>query len=240
MQKESRKRILIVEDDADISMIEEAYLSAAGFETEIITDGIEAEKKLLEQADSRQYDLILLDLMLPGKSGYDICKHVRDKVEQPILMVTARTESLDKIRGLGCGADDYIQKPFDPAELAARVHANIRQYERLRDRFLAQAASDKPEEIVIGDLKILPDSFKAQNPGDYLGRGIPSEPVSTEENFSGNPFRTDSRQKEKEALCGCFMRQDLHFLPGLQQFWQNAESGRQIRMWQQRSAQLSC
>ena len=101
MQKESRKRILIVEDDADISMIEEAYLSAAGFETEIITDGIEAEKKLLEQADSRQYDLILLDLMLPGKSGYDICKHVRDKVEQPILMVTARTESLDKIRGLG-------------------------------------------------------------------------------------------------------------------------------------------
>ena len=81
MQKESRKRILIVEDDADISMIEEAYLSAAGFETEIITDGIEAEKKLLEQADSRQYDLILLDLMLPGKSGYDICTHVRDKVE---------------------------------------------------------------------------------------------------------------------------------------------------------------
>ena len=200
MQKESKKRILIVEDDADISMIEEAYLSAAGFETEIITDGIEAEKKLLEQTDSRQYDLILLDLMLPGKSGYDICKHVRDKVEQPILMVTARMESLDKIRGLGCGADDYIQKPFDPAELVARVHANIRQYERLRDRFLAQTASDKPEEIVIGDLKIIPDSFKVYKGEKELK--MPGREFELLRFLAQNPNIVFSREQLFEKIWG--------------------------------------
>ena len=67
------------------------------------------------------FDLILLDLMLPGKSGYDICREIRDQIDIPILMVTARSESVDKIRGLGLGADDYIPKPFDPAELVARV-----------------------------------------------------------------------------------------------------------------------
>lgn len=75
--------------------------------------------------EGRRIDLILLDLMLPGKSGYEVWREIRDEVDIPILMVTARTESLDKIRGLGAGADDYIAKPFDPAELVARVHANL-------------------------------------------------------------------------------------------------------------------
>ena len=91
------KKILIVEDDADISMIEEAYLESAGYETKIVTDG-NAVAGVLEQ---EKFDLMLLDLMLPGKSGYDICKEVRDQIDIPILMVTARTESIDKIRGLG-------------------------------------------------------------------------------------------------------------------------------------------
>ena len=146
---ESSKRILIIEDDADISMIEEAYLQAAGFATKILADGAEAER-LLEQ---EQFDLILLDLMLPGKSGYEICRAIRDKIDIPILMVTARTESVDKIRGLGLGADDYIAKPFDPAELVARVHANLRQYARLK-------GNEDTEEIRIGNLRILPESWK--------------------------------------------------------------------------------
>lgn len=149
------KRILIVEDDADISMVEQAYLESAGFLTEIVTEG-EKVSGLLEE---ESFDLILLDLMLPGKSGYEICREIRDKVDIPILMVTARTESVDKIRGLGLGADDYIAKPFDPAELVARVHANLRQYERMLKKLPGEEA-ETPEEIRIHDLRILVNSWK--------------------------------------------------------------------------------
>ena len=149
------KKILIIEDDADIQMIEEAYLQAAGFQTETVSDGTQV-KGILEQ---NSFDLILLDLMLPGKSGYDICKEIREKLDIPILMVTARTESIDKIRGLGLGADDYIAKPFDPAELVARVHANLRQYERLTKKQVVENVAE-PEEIRIHDLRILVNSWK--------------------------------------------------------------------------------
>lgn len=149
------KKILIVEDDEDISMVEEAYLKAAGFETRIVPDG-EKVQELLEQ---ESFDLMLLDLMLPGKSGYEVCKEVRDKVDIPILMVTARTESVDKIRGLGIGADDYIAKPFDPAELVARVNANLRQYDRMLKRNSEERAGES-EEIKIGELRILVNSWK--------------------------------------------------------------------------------
>lgn len=151
-----RKRILIVEDDADISMVEEAYLEAAGFETKIIAEGTEVETTL----EQEHFDLILLDLMLPGKSGYEICREIRDKIDIPILMVTARTESIDKIRGLGLGADDYIAKPFDPAELVARVHANLRQYERLQQK-VPREINGEPDEIRVQDLRILVKSWKA-------------------------------------------------------------------------------
>ncbi len=149
------KKILIVEDDEDIQMIEEAYLQAAGFQTEIVADGEKVESML----NKTSFDLILLDLMLPGKSGYDICKEIREKVDIPILMVTARTESLDKIRGLGFGADDYIVKPFDPAELVARVHANLRQYERLMNKNTAHTEAEQ-EEICIQDVRIQLNSWK--------------------------------------------------------------------------------
>ena len=150
-----KKRILIVEDDADISMVEEAYLEAAGFGTRIVTDGTGISSLMQKE----KYDLILLDLMLPGKSGYEICREIRDEVDVPILMVTARTESVDKVRGLGLGADDYISKPFDPAELVARVNANLRQYERMLQR-LPQEKTEEPEEIIIQDLRILVNSWK--------------------------------------------------------------------------------
>lgn len=149
------RRVLIVEDDEDISMVEEAYLESAGFQTMIVRSGAEVSGLLKKES----FDLILLDLMLPGKSGYEICREIRDKVDIPILMVTARTESVDKIRGLGLGADDYIAKPFDPAELVARVNANIRQYDRMLQR-LSEQKAEEPEEIRVADLRILADGWK--------------------------------------------------------------------------------
>lgn len=152
---EDKKRVLIVEDDQDISMIEEAYLEAAGFETKIIVDGVKA----VDLLEKEKFDLILLDLMLPRKSGYEICREIRDKVDIPILMVTARTESVDKIMGFGLGADDYIAKPFDPAELVARVNANLRQYERVLNK-IPEEKTMEAEEIQVQDLRILVNSWK--------------------------------------------------------------------------------
>lgn len=155
-------KILIVEDDNEISMLEKDYLEISGFETEIIQDGRDVKEKAL----TGQYNLILLDLMLPGLSGYDICRELRDKIDIPILMVTAKTESIDKIRGLGLGADDYIAKPFDPAELVARVKSHLSRYERLSGRNqLSNSVSDNHQAqqdiILIRNLRILPLSYKA-------------------------------------------------------------------------------
>lgn len=136
-------------------MIEEAYLQAAGFHTKVLPDG-EQVQKLLEQ---EAFALVLLDVMLPGKSGYEICREIREQVDIPILMVTAKTESIDKIRGLALGADDYISKPFDPAELVARVNANIRQYQRIKNK-IPEDTVKEPEEIIIGDVRILVNSWK--------------------------------------------------------------------------------
>ena len=144
-------KILIVEDDEEIAMLERDYLEIEGFQTEIISDGGAAEEAALTGA----YDLILLDLMLPGRSGYEVCRRIRDQVDVPILMVTARTESVDKIRGLGLGADDYIGKPFDPAELVARVKSHLSRYQRLTG-----GRGEDDGAIQVGDLRILPQSWK--------------------------------------------------------------------------------
>lgn len=149
------KYILIVEDDEDISMIEEAYLQSAGLNTRIIKNGNE----VIDVLKQEKFDLILLDIMLPGKSGYDICREVRDELDIPIIMVTAKTQSVDKIRGLGIGADDYIVKPFDPAELVARVMANLRQHDRVLKN-ISDGRDNEPDEIRISDLRILVDSWK--------------------------------------------------------------------------------
>lgn len=150
-----KRRILIAEDDADISMVEEAYLRAAGFETTILADGAEVARVLAEET----FDLILLDLMLPGKNGCEICREFREKLDIPILMVTARTQPIDKIMGLGLGADDYIAKPFDPAELVARVNANLRQYDRMRPMEQEKKCA-APEEIRVQDLRIQVNGWK--------------------------------------------------------------------------------
>ena len=192
---EDNKRILIVEDDEAISMVEEAYLESAGFETKIIAEGTSVGVLL----EKEQFDLILHDLMLPGKSGYEICREIRDQIDIPILMVTARTESVDKIRGFGLGADDYIAKPFDPAELVARVHANLRQYERVQKK-IPKEKNDEPEEIKIQDLRIFVNSWKV-----YKGEReikFPNREFEILKFFAMNPNIVFSKEQIFEKIWG--------------------------------------
>ena len=120
-------KILIIEDEEAIAELEKDYLELSGFEVEIETDGT----KGLERALKDEFDLFILDLRLPGTDGFEICRQVRAVRNTPILMVSAKKDDIDKIRGLGLGADDYITKPFSPSELVARVKAHLARYERL-------------------------------------------------------------------------------------------------------------
>ena len=120
-------KILIVEDEEAIADLEKDYLELSGFDVEIENDGTSG----LERALSEEFDMYILDLMLPGTDGFEICKKIREKKNTPILMVSANNDDIDKIRGLGLGADDYITKPFSPSELVARVKAHLARYERL-------------------------------------------------------------------------------------------------------------
>lgn len=120
-------RILIVEDEVAIADLEKDYLELSGFEVEIENDGTKGLERALHEA----FDLFILDLMLPGVDGFEICKKIRETKNTPILMVSAKKDDIDKIRGLGLGADDYVTKPFSPSELVARVKAHLARYERL-------------------------------------------------------------------------------------------------------------
>ncbi|MCR5776095.1 MAG: response regulator transcription factor [Lachnospiraceae bacterium] len=131
-------KILIVEDEESIADLEKDYLELSGFEVEVKNTGNDG----LERAMSDEFELIILDLMLPGVDGFEICKQVREKRDTPIIMVSAKKDDIDKIRGLGLGADDYMTKPFSPSELVARVKAHLSRYERL-------TASGRPDNEVI-------------------------------------------------------------------------------------------
>ena len=120
-------KVLIVEDELSIAELEKDYLELSSFEVEIETDGQQG----LEKALKNDFDMIILDIMLPGVDGFEICKQIREAKEIPILMVSARKEDIDKIRGLGLGADDYMTKPFNPLELTARVKSQLRRYTQL-------------------------------------------------------------------------------------------------------------
>lgn len=139
-------RILIVEDELPIAELEKDYLELSGFEVIIETDG----KQGLEQALQGGFNLIILDLMLPGVDGFEICKKVREVTEIPIIMVSAKKEDIDKIRGLGIGANDYMTKPFSPSELVARVKAHLERYNKL----IGSSVRMENEVISTGGLKI--------------------------------------------------------------------------------------
>ena len=186
------RSILIAEDDGEIAMLERDYLEIAGFHTAVVAGGEEAVRAAL----TGRYDLILLDLMLPGCDGYEVCRRIRDRVDVPILMVTARTDSVDKIRGLGLGADDYIAKPFDPAELVARVKAHLSRY----DRLTAGGSAGEPEAIEIGDLRILPRSWKVYK-GDRELR-LPNREFELLKFLAENPNIVFSREQLFETIWG--------------------------------------
>ena len=189
-------KILIIEDEEAIAELEKDYLEISDFEVTIENDG----EKGLKTALSEEFDLIILDLMLPGKSGYTICREIRDKLDIPILMVTARTESVDKIRGLGMGADDYISKPFDPAELVARVTANLRQYDRMLQKSADSVHQEEPEEIRIQDLRILVNSWKVFK-GDQEIR-FPNKEFELLKFFAQHPNIVFSKEQLFEKIWG--------------------------------------
>ena len=120
-------RILIIEDEMTIAELEKDYLELSGFEVEIETNGEHGLKKVLEE----DYNMVILDLMLPGMDGFEVCRQIREHKNLPVLMVSAKQDDIDKIRGLGMRADDYVTKPFSPSELVARVKAHLARYERL-------------------------------------------------------------------------------------------------------------
>jgi len=120
-------KILIIEDEISIAELEKDYLELSGFEVNLEADG----KKGLDQALKEDFDLLILDLMLPGIDGFEICRKFREVKNTPIIMISAKKEDIDKIRGLGLGADDYMTKPFSPSEMVARVKAHLARYERL-------------------------------------------------------------------------------------------------------------
>jgi DNA-binding response OmpR family regulator len=124
------KRILIIEDEKSIAELERDYLEINGYSVDIVLTGDEGLRQALDQS----YDLILLDLMLPNIDGFEICKRLRAEKDIPIIMVSAKKEDYDKVRGLGLGADDYLVKPFSPNEMIARVKAHLSRYERLSMR----------------------------------------------------------------------------------------------------------
>ena len=141
--------ILIIEDDTAIAELEKDYLELSEFHVEIEHEGSEGAARAIDE----DFDLILLDLMLPGMDGFEICKLIREKKNTPIIMVSAKKEDIDKIRGLGLGADDYMTKPFNPLELVARVKSQLRRYTQLG----STARSDNQSEFRTGGLVIRDD-----------------------------------------------------------------------------------
>ncbi len=139
------EKILIIEDETAIAELEKDYLELSNFEVTIEADGVNGAARALDE----DFDLILLDLMLPGMDGFDICKLIREKKDTPLIIVSAKKDDIDKIRGLGLGADDYMTKPFSPNELVARVKAHLARYKRLTGSDM-----EKNEMITIRGLKI--------------------------------------------------------------------------------------
>ena len=178
-------KVLIIEDDKSISELQKDYLEVAGFEVEVCSNGLDG----LEIMRQNNFDLLILDIMLPGMDGLEILRKIKEEKDIPVLLVSAKKEEIDKIKGLSLGADDYITKPFSPGEMVARVKANIVNYERLRLKFRDDLKGSNT--LVIRGLKIEKDArrvfihdqevnlaqkefdllmYLAQNPNRVFGR----------------------------------------------------------------------
>jgi len=184
--------ILIIEDDQSIAELERDYLQINGFSVDIAATGPSGLKK----AKANSYDLIILDLMLPGIDGFKICKQLRDEMDIPILMISARIEDDDKIRGLGLGADDYITKPFSPGELVARVKSHLARYDRLTRR----ENQDRRNLIELRGLKIDPASRQViVNKREIT---LTAKEFDILEMLARNPNRVFSKKNIFEAIWG--------------------------------------
>lgn len=187
------EKILIVEDDEKIAQLEFDYLESNGYEAEILGDGA----KVIGALKEGDYDLVLLDLMLPGMDGYDICRRIREEIDIPILMVTARTEPADVIRGLGLGADDYITKPFDPSQLVARVRSHLKRYARLTG---VREKKEREEQIVIGDVVLEPKTWKVWKKGQEVK--LPNREFELLRFLVENPNHVFSKEALFEKIWG--------------------------------------
>lgn len=152
------KRVLIIEDDMDIAELERDYLQFNGYKAEITQDGVLGLKKAM----TGMYDVIVVDLMLPQKDGFEIIREIRKKLEIPIIVVSARNDDIDKIRGLDFGADDYLTKPFSPAELIARIKSHMKRYERLKGHIPSEMIQHKGLEINIASHKVTVNGMPIQ------------------------------------------------------------------------------
>ena len=188
------KRILIVEDDPDIAELERDYLQLNGFAVDIVTDG----QAGLDKALGGAYDLLVLDIMLPGVSGLEICAAVRQEQEIPILLVTAKKEDIDKIRGLGMGADDYVVTPFSPGELVARVRAHLARYERLTAGSVGARA--KRDGLRHGNLCLLPEEHRVFLDEEELH--LPLKEFELLAYFLKHPHRVCTKEELFEAIWG--------------------------------------
>lgn len=189
------EKILIVEDDEKIALLEQDYLEINGYETVWLADGAGVVSELRSHA----YDLVLLDVMLPGCSGYDICRQIRDEIDIPILMVTARTESVDAIRGLGLGADDYITKPFDPSLLVARVRSHLKRYARLTAG-KSEGVIENKERIHVQDVVLEPKTWKVWKKGKELR--LPNREFELLRFLAENPNIVFSKEELFEKIWG--------------------------------------
>lgn len=151
---EMNKKILIIEDDVSIAELQKDYLEVADFDVTVCTNGLEGLKALQEN----EVDLLILDIMLPGMDGLEILRSMKEDKDIPVLLVSAKKEEIDKIKGLSLGADDYITKPFSPGELVARVKAHLQNYERLKQRF--SEGVKQGNTLTIRGLKIEKDSHR--------------------------------------------------------------------------------
>ncbi|MDR3602327.1 MAG: response regulator transcription factor [Desulfosporosinus sp.] len=180
-----KKKILIIEDDSSIAELQKDYLEVADFEVNVCANGIEGLRMLQEN----EVDLLILDIMLPELDGLEILRSIKEDKDIPVLLVSAKKEEIDKIKGLSLGADDYITKPFSPGELVARVKSHLENYERLKHRF--SEGAKKRKFLTIRGLRIDKDSqrvfvldqevslaqkefglllYLAQNPNRVFGR----------------------------------------------------------------------
>ena len=189
-----KKKILIIEDDSSIADLQRDYLEVADFEVIVCINGLDGLQALQEN----EVDLLILDIMLPGMDGLEILRSMKEDKDIPVLLVSAKKEEIDKIKGLSLGADDYITKPFSPGELVARVKAHLENYERLKHRF--REGIKKRNTLIIRGLTIEKDSHRVFVLGQEVN--LAQKEFSLLLYLAQNPNRVFGREELFERVWG--------------------------------------